>query len=700
MPDFLLEIGCEEIPAGYIAPAVEAFKASLDKALAAEGFAFQAILHASTPRRLVFFVTGLPAGQPARKIEVAGPPARIAFDAAGKPTRAAEGFARAQGVGLDDLVKKNTEKGDYLFALKTLASRLTSAVLSAMLPGLIAGIPFPKSMYWRDPAFRFARPLRRILALLGERIVPFEVNGVASGRATVGHPFLAPGSIDISCADLEGLKNVLRNAYVLVDRDERRARILAQVEKALAAHGSRLQELDLLEEVTDLVEWPEILEGSFNEHYLVLPDQVVTAAMMGHQRYFPVRDSSGRLANRFLAISNRLAKDTGLIREGNERVLAARLNDARFFWDSDLAKPLEEVAKGLASVTYLAGLGTVADKVERMKALAAYAADAARLPGHAGAAVEAASLSKADLLTEMVYEFPALQGVMGGAYALAQGKFPEVASAIEEHYMPRTLSGALPQTPAGRLVALADKADTLAGAFVMGLIPSGSQDPYALRRASIGIVRIIVEGKMNIGLDGLLARAWDLASKAARDKPKAAFGDLLAFVRERIYQYYLDRGARHDILRACLAAGFDDLVRFAARLDALARLSSEPFWGGLVTAVERTFNITKSYTGPETIDRAFLTEKEERVLFDLLSSDGARISKLIAAGDYFGASRAYAQVFAGPLHTFFDKVFVNVDDEKVRSNRLALVKAINRLYSAGIADLAQIVQEGESKNGS
>jgi glycyl-tRNA synthetase beta chain len=717
MPDFLLEIGCEEIPASYIAPACEAFKDSLKKALGAEGLAFETVVSTATPRRLIFFGKGLPAETKEREEIKSGPPIDRVIGPDSGPTSTALGFAKSQGVPVTSIefpLKSGKTTNYYTFevlvrmdaefqeARKTNARatvrrpvppKSSAAVLAAMLPKLIASIPFPKSMYWKDPAFRFARPLRRILALFGSEVIPFEVNGIKSGRATVGHPFLASKSIDIERADLDLLKARLRDARVIADRDERRSRILEQVESALAAHGSKLAEWDLLEEVTDLVEWPEILEGSFDRAYLGLPEEVVATAMMEHQRYFPVRDASGKLVNRFLTISNRPKEYRDSIREGNERVLAARLNDARFFWESDVKTPLEKVAEGLSSVMYLAGLGTVARKVERMKKLAAWAADAAGLANDKSAAVEAASLSKADLLTEMVFEFPSLQGVMGRAYALAQSKPAEVAYAIEEHYLPRTLSGDLPKTLPGKLAAVSDKADTLAGAFVMGLVPSGSQDPYGLRRASIGVVRIIVEGQIRLNLRKLLKEAWDLASGDAREAPKVSFDDLLAFVRERIYQYYLDRGARHDILRACLASGFDDVADLAARLDALAALSKEESWGSLVTAVERTSNITKGYAGPDDVDGKLATEKEEKVLFDLYASHAAAVDKLIAARDYAAASRRYLEVFGEPLHTFFDKVFVNVDDIKIRNNRLALIRKINRLYSARIADLTHIVQE-------
>ncbi len=541
---------------------------------------------------------------------------------------------------------------------------------------------------------RFARPLRSLLALLGTQVVPFEVDGLESGRLTWGHPFLAAGPFEIERADLALLESTLESAFVVADRGRRRAHILAEIERALSAHGSELAELDLLEEVTDLVEWPELLEGSFDEKFLELPEEVVTAAMMEHQRYFPVRDSRRRLVNRFLTVANRPAEYCEAIREGNERVLRARLVDATFFWEVDRAKPLEEFAGGLSGVVYLAGLGTVADKVERMKALAAWAADAAGKPEYQAAAVEAAALSKADLLTEMVFEFTSLQGVMGRAYALAQGKPPEVARAIEEHYMPRTLSSDLPTTETGKLAALADKADTLAGAFVMGLLPSGSQDPYGLRRAAVGIVRIIVEGGVAVPLEGLLKEAWSLASKSAAAGPKAGFEALVAFVRDRLYSFYLERGYRYDVLNAVLAPGFDDLPDFARRLDVVAALSREPLWADLVTSVERTFNITKSFTAEVEPEVSLLEAGEEKELFELDYSKAPWIGQLVSEGDYDAASRAYVETFAAPLHAFFDAVYVNVEDVRVRQNRLALIRAINRLYSTRIADLSEIVTEG------
>lgn len=699
MPDFLLELGSEEIPAGYIDPALAAFEGALGKLLASEELSFTDVVTTATPRRMVFFVTGLPERQSERHIEVAGPPLRVAFDAQGKPTKAAEGFARAQGVSVDQLLKRDGGKGGQVFVKKTLPARATSEILAAALPGMIAAIPFPKSMYWRTPSFRFARPLRRILALLGGDVVPFEVNGIQSGRATVGHPFIAPEPIEMPSADLEHLKRVLRDSFVLVDRDERRERIVQGVRTALAAHGSELSEWDLLEEVTDLVEWPEVLEGSFSTDYLLLPEEVVATAMMEHQRYFPVRDASGRLVNRFLTVVNRPAAYCEAIREGNERVLRARLNDARFFWDADVKVPLEAFAARLSTVVYLAGLGTVADKVARMKELAAFAAGASDRADEAVAAVEGAALSKADLLTEMVYEFPALQGVMGRAYALAQGKDNAVALAIEEHYLPRTLSGDLPRTIPGKLVAIADKADTLCGAFVMGLVPTGSQDPYGLRRAAVGIVRIIVEGGIRLGITDLLRTAWQFTLDAAGGSARGDFQTLMTFVRDRLYQYYLDRGMRHDILRACLAPGFDDLVGFTKRLEAVAALSKEPFWPELVTSVERTYNITKGYAGTLDIAADALVEPEEKELFRRYNQYRAAIEGQIHSGHYFAASKHYLDAFGEPLHTFFDKVFVNVEDERVRSNRLALLKSINLLYSSHIADLSQIVQEGGAQSG-
>ena len=693
MPDFLLEIGCEELPASYIHPALDAFEEGFTAALEAEGLRFDSITSTATPRRLVFFAEGIPDETPERTVETAGPPETVAIDKEGNLTAAAEGFARSQGVAVKDLVTKETDRGRYIFAVRTVESRPTRDILAQALPELIRAVPFPKSMYWREPSMRFARPIRRILALFAESVVKFELNGLESGRVTEGHPFLAPGPIEIERADVEELKSKLRDAFVIADRAQRRARILDEVQQALAYHGGELVEEDLLEEVTDLVEWPEVLEGSFSEEYLALPEDVVATAMTDHQRYFPVRDGSGRLVGRFLTVANRTREHCDGIRRGNERVLAARLYDARFFWEADRRTPLEEFARRLDGVVYLAGLGTVADKVERMKKLAAYAAEAAEAGQARAAAVEAAGLSKADLVTEMVGEFPSLQGIMGREYALAEGRDEAVAAAIAEHYMPRTLSGKLPATMPGRFAALADKADTLAGAFVMGLIPSGSQDPYGLRRASVGIIRIIVEAGLPLSLEGLLRKAWALAGEAASGEPKAAFEDLTAFVRERLYRYYLDRGFRHDVLRACMAAGIDDLSGFYNRLEAVTRAAAEPYWDDLVTAVERTFNITRDYEGPLEVAPALFADENETRLYEIFRENEPRLSELIEKGDYAGAGRLFAEALAEPLHTFFDEVYVNVEDARVRSNRLALIKTINLAYSGRVADLALIVRQ-------
>ena len=692
MPDFLLEIGCEELPASYMRGALDAFEKSFAEALEAEGLGFEAITSTATPRRLVFFAEGIPEKTPERTIEAAGPPERIALSEDGTPTKAAQGFARSQGVAVKDLVTKDTERGRYIFAVKKVEAKPTRGFLESVLPELVRGIPFPKSMYWKEPSLRFARPVRRLLALFGAKVVAFELYGLESGRVTEGHPFLSPGAIEISAADIDEFKSKLRKSFVIVERSERRAKIFDEIREALSRHGGDLHEEDLLEEVTDLVEWPEVLEGSFSEDYLVLPEQVVSTAMMEHQRYFPVRNGAGKLVNRFLTVANRTREYCDGIREGNERVLAARLYDARFFWDADRETPLEDFAERLSGVVYLAGLGTVADKVERMKKLAAWAAEASS-PEDAAAAVEAAGLSKADLVTEMVGEFPSLQGVMGREYASAQGKDEAVAVAIQEHYLPRTLSGDLPATTPGKLAALADKADTLAGAFVMGLIPSGSQDPYGLRRASVGVIRIIVESGLPLGLEALLAKAWELSDAAASGEAKAAFGDLTAFLRDRLYQYYLDRGFRHDILKACMAVGVDDLAGFYARLKAVTAASQQPHWDDLVTSVERTFNITRDYDGPTQVDPALLTDENERKLHEIFREIRAPLEELIEQGEFLEAGRRFTEAFAEPLHTFFDEVFVNVDDAAVRSNRLALIKGINSLYTNHIADLALVVRD-------
>jgi len=693
MPDFLLEIGTEEIPAGYLAPAASALAGMVREQLAAGRLDAGEPRTLYTPRRIVLFVPGLPDAQDDFSEKVQGPSVKIAFDASGKPTKAAAGFARGQGVAVDDLVVEETKNGPYVFAEKTVKGSPTRDVLARVVPQVIPRLPFPKSMHWVEVTFSFARPIRSVLALLDDEVVPFECAGVTSGRVTHGHPFLAPDAIEIERADLDAYRSALRETFVIVDVDERRDLTRSQIEALLAAHGASLTELDLLDEVTNLVEYPNAVEGAFPEHYLDVPSEVVQAAMMEHQRYFPVRDASGKLVNRFITVSNRPAEYADSIREGNERVLNARLSDAEFFWREDRKLPLQSYAGQLTGVTFQEKLGSYADRVNRIAEVGRFIAGELGCPAVVVKKVtRAAQLCKADLVTEMVGEFPSLQGIVGREYAKADGEDAEVAAAVAEHYQPRSVRDDLPRTRVGTILALADKFDSLVGCFAAGLAPTGNQDPYALRRQTVGIIRIVLTGELVLSLDGVLAKAKGLLP-AGLAGVRTVEEDVRTFVQDRLYYYFLDDETPHDLIRAVLKPGFDDLLDLSRRLASLRKLAGTHDWHKLVTAVERTHNITRDFTPAGDVDEALLTEPEEVKLHGLYLEVRDLITTLIDRHQYGEVCDLYESTFAVPLHVFFEKVFVNVEDDAVRTNRLTLLKLINRLFADRVADLSQILIE-------
>jgi glycyl-tRNA synthetase beta chain len=693
MPDFLLEIGTEEIPAGYLDPAASALVETAREALSTARLVAREARTLYAPRRITLFLTGIPESQEDFSESVQGPSQKIAFDESGKPTKAAAGFARGQGVDLAALEVRDTRNGPYVFARKLVKGSSARDVLSKIIPELVSRLPFPKSMHWTDPDFTFARPIRSVLALLGDEVVPFTVGGVASGRKTWGHPFLAPGPMELQSARLDAYRDALRKAFVVVDVEERRDLIRTQIEKLLAAHGASLAEFELLDEVTNLVEFPNAVEGSFPERFLKVPDAVVKAAMMEHQRYFPVRDASGKLVNRFITVTNRPPEHAADIRRGNERVLNARLSDAEFFWREDRKSPLESFGQRLSGVMFQEKLGSYADRVRRLGELGLFIAARLGCPDEVSARVKrAALLSKADLVTQMVGEFPSLQGIVGSEYARADGEDPEVAQAIAEHYQPRSARDALPESLVGKILALADKFDSLVGCFAAGLAPTGSQDPYALRRQTAGILRIILTGRLVLPLKGILAKAKELLPLGL---PQAARveEDVTAFVQDRLYYYFLDASFPHDIIRAVLKPGFDDLLDLSRRLESLNALTGTHDWHKLVTAVERTHNITRDFTPKGDVDESLLAEPEERELFRLYAATRDTIVHLIDEHKYAEVCDLYETTFAVPLHVLFEKVYVNVPDEKLRANRLTLLKNINRLFADRVADLSQILIE-------
>ncbi|HRU06665.1 MAG TPA: glycine--tRNA ligase subunit beta [Candidatus Brocadiia bacterium] len=697
--DFLLEVGVEELPAGYIAPALKQMMDGLKSGLADARLAHGEPRCSATPRRLAAWVPRLAMRQDDLEMEVTGPPARVAFDASGKPTKAAEGFARSQNVDVASIYKVQTPRGEYCAVKRRQDGRLAADVLCDLAPKVLAGLSFPKSMRWPESPTPFARPVRWLVALLGEETLPVKAFGLVAGRITEGHPFLCPGKIEIPSADWADYVARLLRANVMIETQERQRVIREQIEAALAAHGGRLEEEWLLEEVTNLAQWPGVVEGAFSPEFLEVPAPAIVAAMTEHQRYFPVRKADGSLMPSFLVVTDRGGGDEDTIRRGNERVLRARLSDARFFFRQDRGRKLESYVAELDGMVYLKGLGSYRDKAARLERLAAEVGASLGLDAAAlSAARRGALLCKADLVTAMVGEFPKLQGVMGEIYAGLDGEPQDACKAIAEHYMPRSADGDLPATPVGRALSLAEKIDNLCACFSMNLAPTGSADPYALRRQSQAVLRIAEASGRFFSLKGLIRAALDLLPPAA-DKSESVVSAVLGFLRDRLQQLALDRGLPHDLVRGALAVGADDIADYWLRLKSLEDLSKEALWPDLVAVAERTYNISKGVDGAEAPDAALFEQDEERSLWRLIVERRDEITSLEDQRRYAEAGRLYAQVFGGPVHDFFDKVFVNVEDARVRANRLRLIRAAHALYGARVADLSNISTGVAAKSG-
>ena len=692
MPNLLLEVGTEELPSSYIVPALNHLCTALRDLLSESGLGAVDVASAATPRRLAAFARGMSERQDDVETEVLGPPKHIAFTEDGTPTKQGIGFAKSQGVDVAHVYFKDTPKGAYCAAKKSIEGRPAAEILAESLPDIISNLPFPKSMRWRPDAVRFARPIRHLVALLDTDVIPFELAGVQTGRTTFGHPFLCPGGIELACADFDAYVQVLREHNVIVQIDERKRLIRQGLEARLAAHGSALKDDALLEDVTHLVEYPAVLEGSFDERYLRIPAEVVVEAMREHQKYFAVYDNSGALQNKFLAVVNRGDTHLDAIRPGNERVLDARLADAEFFWKEDTRTPLEAKVDRLRDVLFEDRLGSYFARAERLEALVQRIGRALDVqPRDVQMARRAARLAKADLVSLMVGEFPKLQGVMGKLYALHDKEPPEVAEAIAEHYLPRHAGDQLPHTVAGMLVSLADRFDALVGLFSIGLAPTGSQDPYALRRQAQGMVRILRTRGLSLSLADVVSAAQSQMPTTPESVQMSA-EPLFQFLRDRLYQMALDHGMRYDVVNAVLASGFDDVSDVFKRLEAVAALSKMAQWPALVTVVERTFNIGKNCSTGASPDPTLFEEDEERKLWDIFERHRQPIAHLIESSEYQAAALAYHDAFAQPVHEFFDRVFVNVDNDALRNNRLAMLRDINALFSDSIADLSQIAE--------
>lgn len=703
MVDLLFEIGTEEIPAGYIIPALNQIKALFEELAGKNRLETKCIYCTGTPRRLVLFAEGLPQKQENITEEVQGPAAAIAFDKTGKPTKAGEGFARSQGVQMHDLHIKKTPRGDYCFVTKRIEGKKTICLLPDILTDIIKGISFPKSMKWKEGRLFFARPIRSLLTLFGNAVIPLEINGIKADRYASGHPFLSGKRIAIPTADYRCYKQLLKNEKVVIDIDERREAIRSKILEFMMPYDAVLDDEELLNEVTNLVEYPNAIECCFDKEFLDIPAEVIETAMKEHQRYFPVKKRDGKLMEKFIAVLNRNRSTTHTAVRGNERVLKARLSDARYFWKEDRKISLEKRVEDLKNLSFLERLGNYYDRTQRVIEVSDWIAHKVIASGKlkiedAILVRRTALLCKADLVTQMVGEFPSLQGIMGREYARWDGEDSSVAIAIAEHYLPRYAADAIPVTKIGAIVGLADKFDMISSCFALELTPTGSQDPYSLRRHSYGIIRIIEKHGFSLELSEVLCHSLSLLPVFAQPTRELItcekiIAGIKEFFKDRLFQINIERGYRYDLVKAVLhaGAGFDDIHNFLERLKIIADISQETWWPDLVTVVERTFNIGKKANAEGQVDEDLFTEPEEKELWNIYKKVESDIRKKIGEKKYKEASYEYCHAFARSVHTFFDRVFVNVEDMRIRNNRLSLLKEINELYSEKIADLSQII---------
>lgn len=692
----LLEVGTEEIPAGFMAPAFERLEqAALNLFEAARlPVAANSLQVTGTPRRLVLGA-GLAERQRDAVSTVIGPSRRVAYAADGSPTKAAEGFARSQGVELAELRVTTTEKGEYLCVERRQHGEATMTVLPGLLAQLLLEVPFPKSMRWGEGSLRFARPVRWLVALFGDRLVEFELDGVRSGRRTYGHRFLAPEPFDLASADFSVYCAALRQRHVMVRHDERRAAVQQQLTTAAADLGGSLHEhQDLLETVIHLVEAPRVVSGSFDPAYLGLPPEVLITTMATHQKYFPVDDPAAGLKPNFLAVSNMPIDNLSHIRAGNERVLAARLADAKFFFDEDRKTRLEDLVEQLRTVIYQERLGTSYAKVQRNEQLATHLARCLA-PEAEAVCRRIARLCKGDLVSHMVGEFPELQGIMGREYALLQGESREVCQGIYEHYLPRFAGDSLPTAAPGAIVGIADKLDAIVGCFSIGLLPSGSEDPLALRRQAAAIAAIILHHRFELDLGAavgeaarVLAEQRATAGEAAGLRPRAEVeAEVREFFKGRMQTLLVNRGYTSAVVEAVLARQAREIVDADERCAALETLRGSDEFQALLTLVKRTSNILGDFPGG-TIAADLLQEAAERRLAE--EFEAARGAVLA-----FVAQRAYAAALSRlvglkeALDNFFDNVLVMCENESLRTNRLRLLRGLADLFSP-LADFSRL----------
>jgi glycyl-tRNA synthetase beta chain len=713
MPDFLLEIGCEEIPARMIDAASQELRERVGALLTRERLGNSEVISFETPRRLAILASGINHGQDDVTEQITGPSANVAYKD-GQPTPAAHAFARKAGVDVSQLQRLSTPKGEYLAAQVTKKGRSAVEILAEFLPKEIATIYWPKNMYWRKSSERFVRPVRWLVAMLDGDTIPLEFAGIQAGNQSRGHRILTDAAVSIPRAG-SAYVDALRAAKVL-GRAEREHQIRKALDAATrTVAGARWREdKPLLDTVVNLTEFPSAILGGFDSQFLMLPEEVLVTVMRDHQKYFAVENEGGKLLPHFLAVLNTDSDPQGLIRHGNERVLRARFNDARFFWETDQKKSLLGRLDSLKQVTFQKDLGSYYDKTHRVQRLCSWLNEQLKQRGvtvRPGVVHKAACLSKTDLTTELVKEFTELQGIVGGLYARVQqldAGLPEatrfaIADAIYDHYKPESTDDDVPRSIEGAVLSVGDKADTIAGMFALGLVPSGSKDPFALRRQANGIVKVIAEKKLPLRLGELMCDARTGYQKSQAEKKFVDDGkyteSIATFFRERLEFYLRDVcGYAYDVVKAVLGADADDVVDVLARAEALKQVLHMPEFQAIGAACKRIRNILrqaeeKGFEPARDAEPLPESAEEEKNLFAYLQQSGPKVEQQRNSKHYLAALQLLATA-REPVDMFFDKVMVMVEDQRVRANRLALLRTLLKEFST-IADFSEIVTEGK-----
>jgi glycyl-tRNA synthetase beta chain len=714
MPDFLLEIGCEEIPARMIDAASQELRERVAALLVRERLGGGAITTFETPRRLAILASGIASAQEDVTEQVTGPSAQVAYKD-GQPTPAAHAFAKKAGVDISQLETVSTPKGEYLIAKVTRKGRSAAEILADSLPKEIATIYWPKNMYWRKPNERFVRPVRWLVAMLDAQTISLEFDGIPAGAQSRGHRILTDSAVNISRAG-SAYVDALRAAKVLgrAEREQQIRKALDAATRTIPGAHWREDKL-LLDTVVNLTEFPSAILGAFDSQFLALPEEVLVTVMRDHQKYFAIQDANGKLLPHFLAVLNTDSDPQGLIRHGNERVLRARFNDARFFWETDQKKSLLERLESLKHVTFQKDLGSYYDKTQRVQRLCSWLNEQLKQRGvivRPGVVHKAACLAKTDLTTELVKEFTELQGIVGGLYARVQQldtSLPEatrlaIADAIYDHYKPESTDDSVPRSLEGAVLSIGDKADTIAGMFALGLVPSGSKDPFALRRQANGIVKVIAEKKLPLRLRELMQDARTGYHKSQAEKKfvddEKYLASIETFFRERLEFYLRDVcGYAYDVVKAVLGADSDDVVDALARAEAVKRVLHMPEFQAIGAACKRMRNILRQ-ADEKGIAPAANAEplpdsaQEEKDLFTYLQLSGGNVEDYRKKKEYLPALQLLASA-REPVDKFFDKVMVMVEDQRVRANRLALLRMLLKEFST-IADFSEIVIEGKA----